>query len=876
MYSSDSDSEQESLNENTINAATSTRVYSDPNGLSDGKNLIVRDVISIVFVISERIGYRMILNAYFKGTQDFKGSFAYSSLLTQAPNPCLNIDGVGLIGLSLPERDAKSIIGCASQAPYGHGDRTLVNTEVRDTWEISPANVKFNNPEWDAFVQNVAINTVCRELGAAHVATPPKVEFYKLLPYQTGSHFLPHSDTPKVDGMFATMVILLPSQYTGGQVHLEHADQRKVIDFSASSLLGTAALAWYTLLPGYRLALSYNIVHTSTEISRPLVPTTNKAAAALRDVLNKWKNEEFEQVPEDNFVVYVLRHKYCKNDIERSISCLKGEDAHKLLDVVAIAKVMNFSVFMANLQYRVYGTTDAVIHAQGGNGDSESPYLSTKLTIMNVADLDGNFVHEKVKLPIDWDCLVPKVPFAGTKPNQEQKEHYTGNESSHLSQWYRRAVLILVPRENLGSFLASVRGIPYTVKRMQDSGSRDMALINVFLSKLYCAGKATITAIIDLAITWQDLTLLREVIRRRGDTIFEIDKALLSQVWKVFGLENVRKIVEYAITCTYYPFERKARLIEMVQLEMDKVDSSERLKKWRKDLYILVIRKHDNNYYGDMPYLLSIADEFGFKTLFELPALKKGHDFFFLISLAKALLNLKARPDPVVKNVVESRSQEIVTVLDACFQTSIIRWDEDFLLSCPSLVYNRNIYLLELFITAHRMELCENLLELFEKFPHDTCTKFQRIYVPLLAPLQKLLKKKQIDPCSPPFDHFLRTLIGYYLQDMLGTTTHSSRKVPLLGCGCGVCQQLDAFMNCPDLEETSFRMSAFSESQQKAIGGQILDSLGEDLVEKLMGDRYPDVAKALRGQEAFCVDLASETDLGANSLSAARPKLTRS
>lgn len=53
---------------------------------------------------------------------------------------------------------------------------------------------------------------VAADLG---VQTGAKVqaELYKLLLYQEGDHFVPHRDTEKAPGMFATMTLLLPCMH---------------------------------------------------------------------------------------------------------------------------------------------------------------------------------------------------------------------------------------------------------------------------------------------------------------------------------------------------------------------------------------------------------------------------------------------------------------------------------------------------------------------------------------------------------------------------------------------------------------------------------------------------------------------------------------
>lgn len=118
---------------------------------------------------------------------DFKGDFAFASKLEDAPNPGLQVAPLGLIGLPLSERDARSIKDIASQAPFGHGDQLVVDTNVRHTWEIEPAGtVAFANPAWGTFISSVA-KRACHELGVSNHLRAPRCELYKLLLYEQGS-----------------------------------------------------------------------------------------------------------------------------------------------------------------------------------------------------------------------------------------------------------------------------------------------------------------------------------------------------------------------------------------------------------------------------------------------------------------------------------------------------------------------------------------------------------------------------------------------------------------------------------------------------------------------------------------------------------------
>lgn len=65
---------------------------------------------------------------------DFKGDLAVSDSYTinLAPNPCLELEGVGTVGLPLSERDARAIISVfeASSTPY-------TASEPSGIWEMA-------------------------------------------------------------------------------------------------------------------------------------------------------------------------------------------------------------------------------------------------------------------------------------------------------------------------------------------------------------------------------------------------------------------------------------------------------------------------------------------------------------------------------------------------------------------------------------------------------------------------------------------------------------------------------------------------------------------------------------------------------------------
>ena len=75
------------------------------------------------------------------GGVDRPGDF-YTAGTCEIFAPGLDVQGVGPIALPLLPVQAEQLIGIAQHAPYGRGEQTLVDTEVRRTWQIGPERVQ--------------------------------------------------------------------------------------------------------------------------------------------------------------------------------------------------------------------------------------------------------------------------------------------------------------------------------------------------------------------------------------------------------------------------------------------------------------------------------------------------------------------------------------------------------------------------------------------------------------------------------------------------------------------------------------------------------------------------------------------------------------
>jgi predicted 2-oxoglutarate/Fe(II)-dependent dioxygenase YbiX len=203
--------------------------------------------------------------------QGESGEFSFGGPADFLPSaPGLFIEGVGKVALPLmDDQTAEKIIQVCEQAPFGRGRKTLVDTSVRNSWQLDPAKIHMMNPRWTTGIQNAA-PMIAEKFGVK--GTPISLHLYKFLLYKKGGHFAKHRDTEKEDRMFATMVVQLPSAHQGGQLQVfkDGSETPVIHDFGTKAGESESQYnyavhyvdAEHAVTPiteGYRLALVYSI-----------------------------------------------------------------------------------------------------------------------------------------------------------------------------------------------------------------------------------------------------------------------------------------------------------------------------------------------------------------------------------------------------------------------------------------------------------------------------------------------------------------------------------------------------------------------------------------------------------------------------------------
>ncbi|GCB21937.1 hypothetical protein AAWM_04822 [Aspergillus awamori] len=399
-------------------------------------------------------------------TIESSGSFLTQDLGLGLAIPGLNIAGLGNIRLPISADDAKAITQCCDRSPYGKGSETLVDESVRKTWQLDPGQFSLQNPLWQQQMDDVVDDAVTG-LGLTAQSDEVQAELYKLLIYEEGAFFLPHQDTEKADGMFATLVVCLPSKHEGGTLVASHRDWKIAWSTASSSEFSFSWAAWYAdvihevrpVTSGYRVALVYNLIH------RPLVGLgiSGVQTDKLTHLLESWVsdcsgNGQSDHSAWDHHIngdcppalVYILEHQYTVAEL--SFDRLKGVDQVRFGELQKACQGLDCDLYLANIEKTRMGGVDG----RYGNSywkahNALEDVLGGNQKLLSVVDASGSEVGKR--LPFHGKLLIQEDFFSNRLPDDEKYQGFTGNEAAKATRVYRATGAIIVPNVFRSSFI---------------------------------------------------------------------------------------------------------------------------------------------------------------------------------------------------------------------------------------------------------------------------------------------------------------------------------------------------------------------------------------------------------------------------------------
>ncbi|OIW24743.1 hypothetical protein CONLIGDRAFT_685690 [Coniochaeta ligniaria NRRL 30616] len=406
------------------------------------------------------------------------GTFAAAHKLGEI-FPGLVVEDVGPVDLPLQEGQAQQMIAKARQAPFGKGSETIVDTSVRNTWELDPAQFQLTNHHWPTFVSELcqAISTEAG-LGAARV----RADLYKMLIYEKGAMFKAHQDTEKIPNMFGTLVICLPSPHQGGNVVTKHRGRSKIFmtDNTPQSYIWWFSDVSHEVLPvisGYRVVLTYNLAtDSSLPTLRPSAALARSEARPLRHALQRWLTQP-KQKREAPYLYYGLDHQYTQGNI--SHRGLKTRDLAVVDILQQLSAALPFHVFLAVLEKEQSGSCEDTRDYNRGSGydrgewdgyfddddeeeeeeDDEDFHdlediFDTSYRIQSLVDLGGRELGMETSFDLD-NVVQGEYDLFPEDPEDEDYVGFKGNSGPSATHWYRASAVVIVPRDHLVDYLSS-------------------------------------------------------------------------------------------------------------------------------------------------------------------------------------------------------------------------------------------------------------------------------------------------------------------------------------------------------------------------------------------------------------------------------------
>ncbi|TVR57914.1 MAG: 2OG-Fe(II) oxygenase, partial [Candidatus Competibacteraceae bacterium] len=410
----------------------------------------------------------------------------YATGLVELFMPSLEVEGVGPIALPLLPVQAEQLIAVAEQAPYGRGEETLVDTAVRRTWQIDAARVRIGGRHWSGDLEAI-VRRAAEGLG---VTQPVVAELYKMLVYDRGSFFVSHRDTEKAPGMFATLIIVLPSHYTGGELLVRHRDREARLDLRGPEPSAVAFAAFYAdcvheirpITAGCRLTLVYNLLRPGKD-RLPEPPSYEAEQAAVVDLLRRWVADK--ESPEDDSpekLIYPLEHAYTPAAL--AFDALKGADAAAASVLVPAAEQADCDLHLALVSIEESGGAEYTGGYYGsrrrrGSYDDDSDD-DDDFEIIEVYDRSATLTEWRRPdgsptalgtFPFEETELCPPDAFDDLEPDEQHFHEATGNEGASFERTYRRAGLVLWPRERRLVVLNQV-GLSATLPHLSELAQR--------------------------------------------------------------------------------------------------------------------------------------------------------------------------------------------------------------------------------------------------------------------------------------------------------------------------------------------------------------------------------------------------------------------
>ncbi|KAI9372812.1 hypothetical protein BJX61DRAFT_533642 [Aspergillus egyptiacus] len=182
------------------------------------------------------------------------------------------------LDMSTPQNNPdtlQALVAECDEASFGRGSQDVIDLQYRKAGKLNADQFATSfHPADFGILENIGqvlLPSISNEVDNQLQFRKVKAELYKMNVYSGPSGiFRKHVDTPRAENQIGSLVVCLPSKFTGGSLIVEHHEQKVRFDWSEKSGASIQWAAFYsdceheieTIMQGDRVTLTYNLYVT--------------------------------------------------------------------------------------------------------------------------------------------------------------------------------------------------------------------------------------------------------------------------------------------------------------------------------------------------------------------------------------------------------------------------------------------------------------------------------------------------------------------------------------------------------------------------------------------------------------------------------------
>ncbi|KAF9564522.1 hypothetical protein CPC08DRAFT_705265 [Agrocybe pediades] len=793
----------------------------------------------------------------------FQGYFYHSFVDVKAPNPCIRLSSGALVSLPFQPQQIYHLIDVARFFPVKQEYDESKNVKIEEgspcRLDFDADKIEFMNPFWKEYTEAIKKKTAAA-LGIDLNEDPGRelrIQLRELRLSAAGTSLFSLSDSISFRDSAATILILLPSAYTGGAVTVScPAPLRpQVFDLSKKSAFSTSYIAAYhglrvtsqPVISGHQLALLYTLEVPSPNFILPIPTPAVYSKEKLQRLFQNWRRNAYK--PDNGFLIQPLDHYYdpaaLKNEgVERH---LKGIDRQRLAILKDIAEPMGYVLCPGTMQCRSCGMS-APKNRPDNSGDEDSRD-GDKFDANNSSRVNKRKDVVSGTINIIGRLVDAAASQLWTRIAKGIKETPGLVRRSYCQDNCLTVIMVYHRTENIDAVAYSVGGISHALGYLtQRSGANPTAEETAWTARLLedakMLRKEELLIILDYAIKWKDVTLWNAVVDKAEECNADVlGMGRLVQAWRTFGFSESSSSFQkcFARTTSAVGFSRIACIFVAQQsFNVDERANPSFSKWWRCELESalssLALSEHL------LPYIEVVAILCGMSLVKEhsLPNIPRDKTTFDTLIKASERIQKhretiircqeKLSQDPLYSIFVsgplssadaEEDVQRTINCLlklaaSKCFaffkrltyesSTPVAQSEQQRLLGPQT--YSRIKRLVDYAVTNGHTDALDDLFKnrlirvitSWASSDEEFTESVKDIFIPLVRHVCLLLQHREISVTVEPFSSLFKNAIAAYLQGILGQKDEPKdevhkRRPRKVGCGsCSDCNSLDDFI----------------------------------------------------------------------------------